>query len=154
MPTVLYVLDAPTSDLNDRILAIETLGRLPATKETAKAVVRYLSDSKLRGNSLQAIGAMGSAAEDPVADLLKQGPDQRILASALLARLGSKKSVPVMENYLRSETDARCRAVGTAALNMLRQRVSSRQRQVQDKGNYDDSCRNDRSLSRAMRRHT
>jgi len=74
---------------------------------------------------LQALGAMGSAAEDPIAHLLKQGPEQRVLASALLARLGSKKSIPVMENYLRNESDARCRAVGTAALKLIRQRASA-----------------------------
>jgi S1-C subfamily serine protease len=123
VPTVLFTLDAPTSNLNDKIMAIETLGRLPATKETAKAVVRYLADEKLRGNALQAMAAMGSAAEDPVATLLKQQPEQRILASTLLARLGSKKSVAVMENYLRSETDPRCRAVGTAALKLIRARA-------------------------------
>ena len=125
VPTVLVVLNSPTSDLNEKVMALETLGRLPATKETAKAVVHYLNDSKLRGNALQSVGAMGSAAEDPVADMLKQGPEQRILASALLARLGSKKSVPVMESYLRNESDARCRAVGTAALKLIRQRAST-----------------------------
>lgn len=125
VPTVLFVLDSPTSDRNDKIMAIETLGRLPATKKTAEAVVRYLDDSQLRGNALQAVAAMGSAAEEPVAALLKQQPQQRILASALLARLGSKKSIPVMESYLRSETDPRCRAVGTAALALLRQRAEA-----------------------------
>lgn len=124
VPTVLFVLDSPTSDLNNRIMAIEALGRLPATKETSKAVLRYLDDGKLRGNALQAIGAMGSAAEEPIAELLKKQPEQRIIGCALLARLGSKKSIPALENYLRSESDARCRAVGTAALNLLRQRVN------------------------------
>jgi hypothetical protein len=125
VPTVLYTLNAPTSDFNDRFLAIEVLGRLPATKETAEAVVSYLGNSKLGGSALRAIGAMGSAAEDPVAELLRQSPEQRILASALLARLGSKKSVTVLEGYLRNETDPRCRAVGTAALNLLRKRLSA-----------------------------
>jgi len=134
VPTVLFVLDSPTSDLNDKILAIEALGRLPATKETAKAVLRYVNDSKLHGNALQAMGAMGSAAEEPVAELLKKPADQRILASLLLGRLGSKKSVPVMENYLRSETDPRCRAVGTAALKLIKQRAEADEQKATTKG--------------------
>jgi S1-C subfamily serine protease len=123
VPTVLFTLDSPTSDINERILCLEALGRLPTSKDSATAVVRYISGSKLRANALQAISGMGSAAEGPAADLLREGPQQRILGSALLARLGTKKSIPVMESYLRNETDVRCRAVGTAALTLLRERA-------------------------------
>ena len=122
--TVLYVLDAPTSNRNERIMALESLGRLPATKETAKAVIRYLSNAQLRNNALQALGPMNSAAEEPLAELLKhQDVQDRLIAVTLLARLGTKNSIPVLEKYLRGETDPRCRAVGTAALNLLRERV-------------------------------
>lgn len=141
VPTLLYTLESPTSNIGERALAMETLARVPATKESATVIVRWVSDPTLGSSAVLALNTMGSKAEEPIASLLKQSKQERIFGCVLLAKVGTSKSVPVLENYLRSESDAQCRAIGDAALRALRKKAAAEKTGSQAKS---DTARSDK----------
>jgi HEAT repeat protein len=125
------VIDSPTHTLAEKAQAIEAIGRLAPTKEGAEVLARLITHPKLRGNALQALGAMGTVAEVPVAQNLKDSDENvRIVSCILLANIGGQKSATALENHLRTERDEKGRLAAEASLKHLRHRLATEKEQV------------------------
>jgi len=127
VPTLLVIIDTPNATLHDKVTAIEALGHLPATKAGAELLARLVPEPQIGMYAVQSLAGMGSVAEKPSATLLQnQATQVRMMGCLLLAHVGTELSVPAVENYLRGETDPRCRAVGEAALKDLRRKAAAK----------------------------
>jgi S1-C subfamily serine protease len=126
VPTLMFIIDSPTSRTADKGLAIEALGRLPATTAAAELVARYIPDRTLGPLALQSLGTMGSKAEGAAGTLLKHNrAEMRMIACIMLGNVGTKKSVPVLEEHLRAETDEQAHSLAQAALKELKRRLAA-----------------------------
>jgi S1-C subfamily serine protease len=126
VPTLMLILDSPASSTADQAMAIDALGRLPATPEGAELLTRHLGDNSLGLAAAQALVAMGAVAEEPIGALLTelQPARVRMISCVLLAQIGSRKSTTVLENYLRAESDRECRVIAQVALESVRARAA------------------------------